>query len=166
MRYAKVRSMDIVNGCGVVCSLFLQGCTHHCKGCFNKETWDFKGGKEWTDIVNNKFLTLCSNPNIDAISVLGGEPLDQAIELYELLSKVKQQTNKPIYLWSGYLYEDIVNDSIKFRLVKECVNVLIDGKFKEELKDLKLKLRGSSNQRVIDVKKSLEQNKVVLWEEC
>lgn len=155
--------MDIVNGCGVVCSLFLQGCTHHCKGCFNQDTWDFNGGKEWTNATTRKFIELCNKPYIDAVSVLGGEPLDQAKELYDVLLKIKQDTKKPIYLWSGYTYEEIIKDDSKFAVVKDCVDILIDGEFKEELKDLRLQLRGSLNQRVIDVKQSLKKGRLILW---
>lgn len=163
MRYAKVRSMDIVNGCGVMCSLFTQGCSHHCKGCFNEETWDFCGGKLWVQDVEDKFIELCKNPHIDGISILGGEPLDQAEELYNILVRVKMESNKSIYLWSGYTFEETKANISKWRVVRDCVDVLIDGEFHEDEKDLKLKLRGSSNQRVIDVQKSLKENKIILW---
>jgi len=166
MRYAKVRSMDVVNGYGVMCSLFTQGCTHHCPHCFNEETWDFNGGKQWTNELENKFIKLCQNPHIDGISILGGEPLDQAEDIYKILFRVKKSTNKPIYMWSGYTFEQIKSDEIKWKVIKNCVDILIDGEFHEAEKDIHLQLRGSSNQRVIDIQKTIEDNKVVLWNTC
>ena len=159
MRYAQIRDMDITNGKGIGVSLFTQGCSHHCKNCFNKETWDFNGGKEFTEEDKNIFIQLCLLPRTKFISFLGGEPLDQANELYDLLKDIRQHTDKPIYLWSGYTYEQILKDDNKRRCL-EYITYLIDGEFVDELKDLNLYLRGSSNQRLIDVQNSLKENKI------
>lgn len=153
MRYAKIREMDIVNGIGISCSLFTQGCSHHCKGCFNSETWDFNGGKEFTKETEDKFIELCKKPYVDCIGILGGEPFDQDEHIYLLLKRIKSEVNKPIYLWSGYKYEELINCDIPRNcILEELIDYIIDGEFKEEEKNLNLLLRGSNNQRVIDVK--------------
>ncbi len=151
MRYAQIRDMDIVNGKGIGTSIFFQGCTHHCKGCFNSSTWDFNGGKEWTKEVEDEFIEICKREYIDHISILGGEPLQQPIdELITLLNRVKTEVGKPIWLWSGYTFIYIENSHShpKFSDVLDYVDYVIDGEFKEELKDLNLPYRGSSNQNI------------------
>ena len=165
MRYANIYDFDVVNGNKIWVSIFFQGCSHHCKSCFNKETWDFDGGKELTQKVRDKILEVVKKPYVDYVSFLGGEPLDQPLkELYDFISDVKLATQKPIYLWTGYTYEDIMKDSNKYLIIRDCVDYLIDGKFDESQKDLTLWLRGSKNQRVIDVKKSLDNNKIITLE--
>lgn len=159
MRYASIRNMDIVNGQGIACSIFFQGCSNHCNGCFNKETWDFNGGKEFTKELQDKFIELCKSPMIDCISLLGGEPLDQPLDELECFLKRLKVLNKPIYLWSGYLFNKM--NKCQIEAIK-YVNVLIDGRFEQDKKDLTLKLRGSSNQRIIDVQKSLSTNSIIL----
>lgn len=148
MRYAQIRKMDISNGEGVGVALFLQGCHFHCKGCFNTETWDFNGGKEWTLEIEDMFMKLIDKPYVKRISILGGEPLDQTVELTELLRKIKiKYPNKTIWLYTGFKYEDIKDCEIL-----KYIDVMVDGQYKEELKDLKLEFRGSSNQRIIKIK--------------
>lgn len=192
MRYAQIRSMDISNGEGVGVSLFIQGCPFHCKNCFNSETWDFNGGKEWTEKTKNKFMELIDRPYIKRVSFLGGECLaDQNLD--EVLKLVKQIRisfpEKTIWLYTGYklelLSEEIYNgtkqictishfypipnknefaeNQVKRSEIIELCNVLVDGEYIDEQKDLSLKFRGSKNQRVVDVKQSLAQNKVVLY---
>ena len=162
MKYAQIREMDITNGQGIACSLFVQGCSHHCKGCFNPETWDFNSGKEWTQDIENKFIELCKRPHVDCVSILGGEPFDQDEHIYWLLKKIKLEVNKPLYLWSGYEYEYLINRDIsRGCLMENLIDYLIDGEFQLDKRDLSLKLRGSSNQRIIDVQESLRQNKVI-----
>ena len=162
MKYAQIREMDITNGQGIACSLFVQGCSHHCKGCFNPETWGFNGGKEWTQDIENKFIELCKRPHVDCVSILGGEPFDQDEHIYWLLKKIKLEVNKPLYLWSGYEYEYLINRDIsRGCLMENLIDYLIDGEFQLDKRDLSLKLRGSSNQRIIDVQESLRQNKVI-----
>lgn len=181
MRYAQIRSMDISNGEGVGVSLFVQGCPFHCKNCFNSETWDFNGGKEWTEETKNKFMELIDRPYIRRVSILGGEPLHEN-NLSEVLSLVKEirekLPDKTIWLYTGYSIEDIVNFNTKpYSVVQQYfdidnfirnailiyVDVLVDGEYIDEQKDLTLKFRGSKNQKVIDVKETLKQEKVVLY---
>lgn len=176
MRYASIRSLDISNGEGVGVSLFVQGCPFHCKNCFNSDTWDFNGGKEWTEETKNKFMELINRPYIKRVSFLGGECLaDQNLD--EVLKLVKQirisYPEKTIWLYTGYKIEDIfypyiINQPMTCEQRKRIgviryVDVLVDGEYIDEQKDLSLKFRGSKNQRVIDVKQSLAQNKVVLY---
>ena len=178
IRYAQIRKMDISNGEGIGVSLFVQGCNFHCKNCFNKDTWDFSGGKEWTEEIKKEFLTLINRPYIKRVSILGGEPLanENVHDVLTLVKEIKHQyPDKEIWLYSGFKFETIINlvtDDLNterdyiLNCRKEILNyidILVDGRFEEDKKDLTLKFRGSSNQRVIDVKKSLEQNKVVLW---
>lgn len=155
MKYAIIRDIDIVNGDGVGVSIFFQGCSHHCKGCFNQETWNFNDGKDFTEKVKNEFIKLCKRDNIDFISLLGGEPFDQPLgELLSLLKELKE-LNKPIYVWTGYLFEDLwENENPIYRSIFQYITYLIDGEFQENKKDLTLHLRGSSNQRIIDVQKN------------
>ena len=163
-RYNKIRKMDISNGPGVRVSIFFQGCDFHCKGCFNTETWDFNGGKEFNDEVINHVIDLCKNDVISGLSILGGEPLNPVnIEGVTLLAKSfkEKYPNKTIWLWSGYLFDEYIHD----KEIVNYVDVIVDGRFKIDLSSLTLQYKGSSNQRVIDVKKSLKNNKIVLYEE-
>ena len=181
MRFASMRNLDISNGEGVGVSLFVQGCDRHCFNCFNPDTWDFNGGKEWTEETKNKFIKLIDRPYINRISVLGGEPLAER-NLDEVLSLIKEIRisfpEKSIWLYTGYDF-DLLNSKYneykytpfaanadewltRWEIISN-VDVLIDGEYIDEQRDITLKWRGSSNQRVIDVKQSLAQNKVVLY---
>lgn len=176
MRYALMRKMDISNGEGIGVSLFVQGCHFHCKGCFNRETWDFNGGKEWNEKIKNKFFQLINKPFITRVSFLGGEPLESQnlIDIYELIKEIKLNfPNKDIWLYTGYTWEcifsNVVTDNfdtlrIYRQKIIELCDVLVDGQYIEEQRDLTLAFRGSCNQRIIDVKKSLEQNKIILYQ--
>ena len=167
MRYNKIRKMDISNGEGVRVSLFVQGCSFHCKNCFNQETWDFNGGKEFTTIEIQKIIELANKDYIAGLSVLGGEPLhnNNVDEVFHIVATFKEKfPNKDIWLWTGFKFEDAIKDS-KRKFILRNIDVLIDGQFEEDKKDLTLKWRGSSNQRVIDCKKSLAKNKIILKEE-
>lgn len=166
MRYASIRDIDVSNGIGIAASIFVQGCTHHCKGCFNPSTWSFEGGKEFTEEVQDRFLEICKNENVDCVSVLGGEPLDQDEELYKFLLRLKNEIpNKPVFLWTGYTWEFIEGNGHMYKLVKDTVDVLIDGEYIENKRDFRLKLRGSSNQRIIMVKETISSGKIVLMED-
>ena len=163
MHYNKIRKMDISNGPGVRVSLFLQGCAFHCKNCFNPETWDFDEGKEFTDEVVEHILDLCDKDHIQGLSILGGEPLHpKNIEGTTRLAKAFKERfpNKTIWVWSGFLYEDYVSkqDIINY------IDVLVDGQYDDDLHDFTLKFRGSSNQRLIDIKKSIKEKKVVIYD--
>ena len=164
MKYNKIRKMDISNGPGVRVSIFMQGCVFNCKSCFNPETHDFNGGNEFTEDTINKIIELSDKDYIVGLSILGGEPMHpKNLKGTTLLAKIFKEhyPNKTIWAWTGFLYDLDLKD-------KEVVNyldVLVDGRFDETLHNPTLKWRGSSNQRVIDVKKSKETNKVVLIEE-
>ena len=161
MRYHKIRKMDIANGPGVRVSVFLQGCNFHCKGCFNPETWDFDGGLEFDDLVIDEIIELCKEDHITGLSILGGEPMhpDNIDGTIKLARRFKEKyPKKNIWAWSGFLFDNICNKE-----VLNYIDVLIDGQFVEEKRNPKLKWRGSSNQRVIDVKKSLKKKEIVLY---
>ncbi len=158
MRYNLIRKMDISNGPGVRVSIFMQGCSFHCKNCFNQETWDFEGGQEFTDDTINKVLELSDKPEVKGLSILGGEPMHPTnIEGTTKLAKAfkEKYPEKSIWAWTGFQYEDI-----KDKDVFNYIDVLVDGQYKDELHDPTLKWRGSSNQRVINIKESKKQNKV------
>ena len=159
-RYNCIRKMDIANGPGVRVSIFFQGCAFHCKNCFNPETWPFDKGEEFTEETINRILELASEEYIKGLSILGGEPLhpktiDGTLALVKAFKE--RYPDKNIWLWSGFLF-----DQVKDKEVLNYIDVLVDGQYVDELHDFRLKWRGSSNQRVIDVKKSLKAKKVVL----
>ena len=163
MRYNKIRKMDISDGPGVRVSIFMQGCAFHCKNCFNPETWDFENGKEFTDETIERVLELCGNENITGLSILGGEPMHPTnIEGTTKLAKAfkEKYPNKTLWAWSGFLFDKWVKD----KEVAKYLDVLVDGQYVDELRNPLLKWKGSSNQRVIDVQKSLKEGNVVLFE--
>lgn len=215
MRYASIRNLDISNGANIGVALFVQGCDRnpHCKNCFNSETWDFNGGKEWTEKTKNKFMELIDRPYIKRISILGGEPLaeqnlDDVLSLIKEIrekypisqnpnsenigkSRVLEDENsqeirisfpeKIIWLYTGFEWDQIMDIKViqpifsckdlenkiqnvlkRQEIIKQC-DVLVDGEYIDEQKDLTLKWRGSKNQHVIDAKQSLAQNKIVLY---
>jgi len=162
MRYNKIRKMDISDGPGVRVSIFMQGCSFNCKNCFNPETHDFADGKEFNEDTINKVLTLCDNENIEGLSILGGEPMHpKNIEgTTKLAKKFKEKyPNKNIWVWSGFTFDKDLKD----KEVVKYIDVLVDGQYVDELRNPTLKWRGSSNQRVIDVQKSLKDNKVEFY---
>ena len=161
MNYAKVKPIDVANGDGVRVSLFVSGCSHHCKGCFNAELWNYNAGEELTYDILSSVLNMCHPNHISGLSLLGGEPLDpNNIKMMEVLCYAfkRQYPHKTIWCYTGYEWE-----KIKHLNILKNIDVLVDGKFVQELADPRLKFRGSSNQRVIDVKKSLDSKRVVLW---
>lgn len=163
MRYHKIRKMDISNGPGVRVSIFMQGCEFHCNNCFNPETWDFKAGEEFNEDTINKVLKLSDKDYIVGLSILGGEPMHpKNIEGTTLLAKAfkEKYPNKNIWVWSGYLFDKDLKD----KEVLKYIDVLVDGRFVESLADPTLKWKGSSNQRVIDVQKSLKNNEICIIE--
>ena len=177
MRYAQIRELDISNGEGIGVALFVQGCHFHCYNCFNTETWDFNGGKEWTEETKNKFMELINRPYIKRVSFLGGECLaEQNIdEVLKLVNEIRNSyPNKTIWLYTGYSYSEIfrrqssclsqegLNNFKRRKIVKLC-DVLVDGRYIDEQKDIALKWRGSKNQNCIDVQQSLKQGRMVLY---
>ena len=172
MNYATVKYFDIANGLGIRTSLFVSGCTHRCKNCFNSEAWDFNYGKPFDDKIQEDIINSLKNPFTDGLSLLGGEPFEPSNQkgLLPFLKRVKAEIpNLNIWCYTGYLFdEELLKDSRAktedtLEMLK-LIDVLVDGKFVEELKNLNLRFKGSSNQRIIDVKKSLEENKVVLYQ--
>ena len=163
MRYHKIRKMDISNGPGVRVSIFMQGCEFHCENCFNNETWDFDGGNEFTEKTIDEVLELCSKDFITGLSILGGEPLHpNNIGGTTLLAKAfkEKYPNKTLWVWSGFLFDK----DLKGKEVLNYIDVLVDGQFVNSLHNPTLKWKGSSNQRVIDVQKSLKENKIITIE--
>ena len=162
MRYNKIRKMDIADGPGVRVSIFFQGCAFHCKNCFNSETWDFLGGKEFGEEQIEEILKLAEENHITGLSILGGEPMHpKNIDATTMLAKrfKEKYPNKTIWAWSGFLFDEYIHD----KEVAKYLDVLVDGQFVDELRNPMLKWRGSSNQRVIDVQKSLKKGNIVLY---
>ncbi len=170
MNYANIKYNDIANGEGVRTSLFVSGCTHHCKGCFNSEAWDFNYGKSFDKTIEDKIIKSLSPEHINGLTLLGGEPMEPANQkaLLPFLKRVRETyPNKTIWCYSGYLFDkELLKESRAHTpITKELlshIDILVDGKFELENKDITLLFKGSSNQRVIDVKASLKENKVIL----
>lgn len=162
MNYAQIRHYDVANGPGVRASIFVSGCTHNCKNCFNKEAQDFNYGNLYTKEVEDKFMKYVLDDNTKGVSILGGEPLMQTMDdsLLNLLKRIKKETNKEIWLWSGYTYEEAIL-SEKRKEILNYVDVLVDGRFEEENKSLLIKFRGSTNQRIIDLNKTRKEGKII-----
>lgn len=158
--------MDISNGSGIGVSLFVQGCRFHCKNCFNPETWGFDGGKEWTQETKKKFLEFAAQPFVTRISILGGEPLveENMNDVYNLITEIRDKfPNKDIWLYTGYELKTIISKP-EYRKIIELCDVVVDGRYIDELRDITLKWRGSSNQNVIDVKETLKKGEIVLYD--
>lgn len=172
MYYGEIKKCDIANGEGVRVSLFVSGCTHHCPGCFNEQTWDFKYGKEYTPETEEEILKALAPNYINGLSLLGGEPFEPQNQevLVGLLRKVKERyPQKNIWCYSGYLFDRELLQESRARCeytdeMLSMLDILVDGRFVESKKDITLLFRGSSNQRIIDMKKSLETGEIVLWE--
>lgn len=172
MYYGEIKKCDIANGEGVRVSLFVSGCTHHCPGCFNQATWDFDYGKEYTEETEREILDALAPEYINGLSLLGGEPFEPQNQqfLVQLLRKVRERfPKKTVWCYTGYLFDkDLLSES-RARCghtdeMLSMIDVLVDGRFVEKLKDIRLLFRGSSNQRIIDVPKSIQSGEIVLWE--
>lgn len=172
MNYAAIKPTDVANGPGVRVSLFVSGCTHYCRECFNSEAWDFQYGQEYTENTTQRILELLSPDYIAGLSLLGGEPLHPLNQkgILPLVKTVKERfPQKTIWCYTGYDFEqDILGDMMKnlpeTAEILNCLDVLVDGKFELENKDLKLRFRGSSNQRILSIPESLLEKRAVLWE--
>lgn len=167
MNYEKIDKCSVSNGLGVRTVLWVSGCNIHCKNCHNQSTWDFNSGIPFTDDTMQELLYDLSKPYIKGCTLSGGHPLDphNAPEVLKIVKRVKMVfPNKDIWIYSGYTWEDIIqNDTLKEIL--KYTDVLVDGAYIDELRDISLAFRGSSNQRIIDVQKTLDSNEVVLWQE-
>ncbi len=172
MNYSVIKNCDIANGPGVRVTLFVSGCTHHCEGCFNEETWDFQYGEPFTEDTAERILEMLGPDYIEGLTLLGGEPLEPGNReaLLPLLRAVKEKyPKKNIWCYSGYLYEKDILERfcVRWEPMREFLSyldVLVDGEFILARKDISLQFRGSSNQRIIDVQESLKQGRTALWE--
>ena len=165
MNISKIKRNNISNGVGIRTSLFVTGCSHACHNCFNKEIWSKNAGEPFTDDHKRLILQSLTPSHIAGLSLLGGEPMMSynAPELTTLCKEVRElYPDKDIWVYSGFTYEQIIADPVKLELLKQC-DVLVDGKFEQELYSPKLRFRGSANQRVIDVQKTLETGDIVLF---
>lgn len=173
MYYSVIKKCDIADGPGVRVTLFVSGCTHHCEGCFNPETWDFQYGEPFTETVANELYKALTPDYIAGLTLLGGEPLEYAnwTALLPFVREVKGRfSNKGIWCYTGYLFDRDILDTFckKWEDMKEFLSyldIIVDGEFIQAKKNISLRFRGSENQRIIDVQESLRQGKTVLWEE-
>ena len=173
MNYSAIKKCDVANGPGVRVSLFVSGCTHHCKDCFNKETWDFNFGAEFTKEQEDEIIEYLSPSYIEGFSLLGGEPFEPQNQrvLVGLLRRIKETyPQKTVWCYTGYLLDDELLSESRARCevtdeMLSYIDILVDGEFKTELKDLRLRFRGSSNQRIIDLRKTLTENEIVWWKD-
>lgn len=172
MYYGEIKNCDIANGTGVRVTLFVSGCRNRCKNCFQPQTWDFEYGSPFTEETEDYILNLLKPSYISGLTVLGGEPFEISNQkaLYPFLRTVKESfPNKTIWIFSGFTYEELLSPDSRANceITKELLSiadVLVDGRYDESLRDISLKFRGSSNQRIIDIPKTLTQGKIVLWE--
>ena len=159
MRVGSIKKFDVANGPGIRTSVFVTGCSNRCEGCFNAEYQDYSAGEIWNEEKENLVLQFLQDDKVNGLSILGGEPLEQDENLEKLVKKVKQQTKKSIWLWTGFTYENL---NEKQKAVIENVDVLIDGPFEINRKDHRLKYCGSTNQRVIDLNLTRKTGKLSL----
>ena len=171
MNYGEIKKCDIANGEGVRVSLFVSGCTHHCKGCFNSDTWDFDFGSPFTTETEEHIINLLKKPYISGFTILGGEPMEPCNQrsILPLCKKIRSECpDKNIWCYTGYLFDkELLSESrARCEVTDELlsyIDVIVDGRFVEELKDISLAYKGSSNQRIIDVKASLARKEIVPW---
>lgn len=168
MHFSKIKENDISNGPGVRTSIYVSGCRNKCEGCFNKETWNFRYGQEFTNDNMNELMLACKKPHIKGITILGGEPLEPENQetVLEIINEFKKECpTKDIWMFSGYTLDGQIKEwcnTLPFtKDIIENVDVLIDGKFEQDLKDISLGFRGSSNQRIIDMKQTRGESKIV-----
>lgn len=173
MNYGTIKYFDIANGTGIRTSLFVSGCTHHCKGCFQPETWSFDFGQTFSENIQDQIIESLDPHYISGLAVLGGEPMEPTNQeaLLPFLQKVREtHPEKTIWLYTGDTFEDLIDPksprhTIHTRALLECLSVMVDGRFEEDLKNIALRFRGSSNQRILDVPASLEAGNAVIWED-
>ena len=172
MNYATIKKCDVANGPGVRVSLFVSGCSHHCKGCFNQEAWDYNYGNKFTEKEETEVMNALKPEYIEGLSLLGGEPLDLKNQegLLPIVKKAKElYPEKPIWCYTGYLFDkqvmgEIAQTNETTNELLKYIDYVVDGQFVETLKNPSLKFRGSSNQRIIDVQKTLENKEITLWD--
>lgn len=163
INYAKIKPLDIANAPGISSSIFFSGCSHRCDGCFNSIAQDFNYGQPYTKEVEDKFIEYLKHPQVKNACILGGEPFQQNLDiLLNLVKRIKEETNVQIWIWSGYTYEELIK-KYKVKEILKYIDVLVDGRFILKEKDLNLKYRGSRNQRVIDIQKTLYKNTIISY---
>lgn len=173
MYYGEVKLNDIANGLGIRVTLFVSGCTHHCKGCFNSETWDFCYGQKYTEEIENEIIKQCGREHIRGLTILGGEPFEKANQkdVCSLLVRFKKTfPQKDVWCYSGYLFDEDMQEGGKAftsytKDMLSCIDYLVDGEFVQERKNLMLKFRGSENQRIINVPASLKEGKTICYKD-
>lgn len=164
MKYSKIMKYDATNWTGINTTIFFSGCTFNCDGCFNKDIQDFNSGEEFTNEVMDEFISYANSDHVTGICILGGEPFQQDLKTLDIfIKRIKNEVGKPVHIWTGFLFENLLSNNDAVNIIKN-IDTLVDGRFVKELKDLKLKFRGSSNQRVIDTQKSLELGSTILYE--
>ena len=165
MNYTKMMKYDTSNWDGITATIFFSGCKFHCPGCFNQEAWDFNHGQPFDKKAEDLFISYAKNPHVTGVCLLGGEVFQQDLDrILDLVIRIKREVRKPIHVWSGYTYEELMADEKKMVILCH-VDTLVDGPFIFKQKDLRLKHRGSSNQRVIDVRASMQTGQIVLIED-
>ena len=173
MNYASIKIMDVANGPGVRMSLFVSGCTHYCKGCFNKEAWDFNYGEPFTQKEIDYIIDYVSSPYVSGLTILGGEPMEpeNQEELLKLTARVKEQfPDKDIWCFTGFTLEELQSSDCRSNTeflapLLSNIDILVDGRYLEELKNISLQFRGSENQRVIDLNATRRQGEIVIWKD-
>lgn len=164
MYYSEIKKTDVANCEGIGVSLFVSGCRNHCEGCFNPETWDFKYGRQFTKDTIDEILKACDKSYISTLTILGGDPMEKEnrMSVLKLCKEFRKKFGGTKYLWlyTGYFYEDLIKEDTSLKIIK-TLDVMIDSPFVLSKKVVGLKLRGSTNQRIIDIKKSLDSNKVI-----
>jgi anaerobic ribonucleoside-triphosphate reductase activating protein len=162
MNYSDLRKFDTTNGThGISTTLFVSGCNFHCKGCFNEDAQDFSYGEPFTKEIEDKLIEYAKNPHVNHVSLLGGEIFHQDLDgILNLVKRIKQEVNKPIYIWTGFTWDKLIKDKDKLKILR-YIDMIIDGQFELDKKDINLNWMGSLNQRVILVQPSLEQNKII-----
>ncbi len=171
MNYATIKNFDIANGPGVRTSLFVSGCTHRCPGCFNYEAWDFNFGEPFDDSIQDKLIESLEPDYVEGMTILGGEPMEPANQeaLVSFIERVRSTyPNKSLWMYTGDTYEDLIDENSSRHTpytnrILDALDVLVDGQFIESLKDITLRFKGSSNQRLIDLAKTRESGKIVIW---
>lgn len=172
MHYAELKNYDTANGIGVRVSLFVSGCTNHCKNCFQPETWDFSYGAEFTEETAEKILEMMKPDYIKGLTVLGGEPFEPENQrgLLPFIKKIREEfPEKSVWVYTGFTMEELRAEGTHSHCdvteeLLSLIDILVDGRFEEDKKDLTLRFRGSSNQRIIDMKSTLESNEIILWD--
>ena len=165
MNYTKMMKYDTSNWDGITSTIFFSGCKFHCPGCFNQEAWDFNHGQPFDKKAEDLFISYAKNPHVTGVCLLGGEVFQQDLDrILDLVIRIKREVRKPIHVWSGYTYEELMADEKKMVILCH-IDTLVDGPFIFKQKDLRLKHRGSSNQRVIDVQASMQSGQIVLIED-